>query len=37
MDFTKDKVFESWVISNTTGTPEQRKIANIYLSEFQVR
>ena len=37
MDFTKEQVFQSWIILNTTGTPEQRKLANIYLSEFQVR
>lgn len=37
MEFTNEKVFESWIILNQTGTSEQRKIANYYLSEFQVQ
>jgi hypothetical protein len=37
MEFSKERVLESWIILNKTGTSEQRKLANVYLSEFQVK
>ena len=30
MEFSKERVLESWIILNKTGTSEQRKILFIY-------